>query len=362
MTVHSAGGAGDADAPSAGVQALRLLGRVWAWLFLLTLIAFFTATTPHFFDLFNFQAMGANMAIVLVLALGQTFVIITGGIDLSVGYVMGLATVVISLVMQSLVGHPLPLALLAGAAAGVGVGIVAGLFNGFVVARLNVSPFIATLGTLGIAQGLAYVLSGGPPVSIQIPGLGALGNGFVAYWHADFGLSFFGLPAGVTGPEVRNVMSFVPLQLLYAGALTLICGWLLSSTQFGRHVYAIGGSAKAALRAGIPVRRNLFKVYVLSSVMASLAGLMYVMRYTGGVANSGDALLLSSIAAIVIGGASLFGGEGRMTGTLVGAMIIAVIQNGLVLLGIDPFWQYAAVGAVIILAVLADQAKLRITR
>ena len=108
MTVHSAGGAGDADAPSAGVQALRLLGRVWAWLFLLTLIAFFTATTPHFFDLFNFQAMGANMAIVLVLALGQTFVIITGGIDLSVGYVMGLATVVISLVMQHMVGHPLP--------------------------------------------------------------------------------------------------------------------------------------------------------------------------------------------------------------------------------------------------------------
>lgn len=362
MTVQSARDAGPAGVPSAGVQALRLLGRVWAWLFLLALIAFFSATTPHFFDLFNFQAMGANMAIVLVLALGQTFVIITGGIDLSVGYVMGLATVVISLIMQSMVGYPLPIALATGAAGGVCVGLVAGLFNGFVVARLNVSPFIATLGTLGIAQGIAYVLSGGPPVSIQIPGLGQLGNGFVAYWHPDFGLSFFGLPAGVTGPEVRNVYSFVPLQLLYAGVLTLFCGWLLAGTQFGRHVYAIGGSAKAALRAGIPVRRNLFKVYVLSSVMASLAGLMYVMRYTGGVANSGDALLLSSIAAIVIGGASLFGGEGRITGTLVGAMIIAVIQNGLVLLGIDPFWQYAAVGAVIILAVLADQAKLRITR
>jgi ribose transport system permease protein len=110
------------------------------------------------------------------------------------------------------------------------------------------------------------------------------------------------------------------------------------------------------------VKRNLMKVYVLSSVMAALAGLMYVLRYTGGVANSGDALLLSSIAAIVIGGASLFGGEGRIVGTLVGAMIIAVIQNGLVLYGIDPFWQYAAVGAVIILAVLADQAKLRIAR
>ena len=362
MTVQSSGGADTAGAPGVGVQAVRLIGRVWAWLFLLALIAFFTATAPHFFDLFNFQAMGANTAIVLVLALGQTFVIITGGIDLSVGYVMGLATVVISLIMQNMVGYPLPVALLAGMAGGLGVGITAGLFNGFVVARLNVSPFIATLGTLGIAQGLAFVLSGGPPVSIQIPGLGALGNGYVVYWHSTFGLGLFGLPEGVTGPEMRNVRSFIPLQLLYAGVLTATCAYLLSSTQFGRHVYAIGGSAKAALRAGIPVKRDLFKVYVLSSVMASLAGLMYVLRYTGGVASSGDALLLSSIAAIVIGGASLFGGEGRIGGTRVGAMIIAVIQNGLVLLGIDPFWQYAAVGAVIILAVLADQAKLRIVR
>ncbi len=362
MTVQSSGDVGTADVPTSGVQLLRLLGRVWAWLFLLALVAFFGATTPHFFDLFNFQAMGANMAIVLVLALGQTFVIITGGIDLSVGYVMGLATIVISLIMQNMVGYPLPVALAAGAAGALAVGVVAGLFNGFVVARLNVSPFIATLGTLGIAQGLAYVLSGGPPVSINIAGLGQLGNGFVAYWHQTFGFGLFAVPEGVTGPEMRNVSSFIPLQLLYAGVLTAFCGWLLSSTQFGRHVYAIGGSSKAALRAGIPVKRNLMKVYVLSSVMASIAGLMYVMRYTGGVANSGDALLLSSIAAIVIGGASLFGGEGKITGTLVGAMIIAVIQNGLVLCGIDPFWQYAAVGAVIILAVLADQAKLRIAR
>ena len=170
------------------------------------------------------------------------------------------------------------------------------------------------------------------------------------------------MPAGVTGPEVRNVQGYIPLQLLYAGFLTAVCAWLLSSTKFGRYVYAIGGNSKAALRAGIPVTRNLIKVYVLSSIMATVAGLMYVMRYTGGVANSGDALLLSSIAAIVIGGASLFGGEGRITGTLVGAIIIAVIQNGLVLYGIDPFWQYSAVGAVIILAVLSDQAKLRISR
>lgn len=345
-----------------GKVALALLGRVWAWLFLALLVLFFSVTTPHFFDLFNFQAMGANTAVVLVLALGQTFVIITGGIDLSVGYVMGLATIVISMVMRELLGYPFPIVVLAGLAAGLAVGLAAGLINAIVIARLEVSPFIATLGTLGIAQGIAYVLSGGPPVSIPLPGLGTLGNGYAIYWHPDAGLSFFGMPAGIAGPEVRRVSGFVPYQILYAGILTIICVWLLARTRFGRHVYAIGGSAKAALRAGIPVKRNLFKVYILSSVMASLAGFMYVLRYTGGVANSGDALLLSSIAAIVIGGASLMGGEGRILGTLVGAMIIAVIQNGLVLLGIDPFWQYAAVGVVIILAVLVDKAKFRIAR
>ena len=350
------------DAIGGGGQALKLLGRVWAWLFLAALVAFFSVTTPHFFDLFNFQAMGANAAVVLVLALGQTFVIITGGIDLSVGYVMGLATIIISLVMQSLVGYPLPLAVLAGLFSAVGVGLAAGLLNGGIIAKLQVSPFIATLGTLGIAEGIAYVLSGGPPVSIPMPGLGNLGNGYLLYWHPQQGFSLFGMPVGVVGAEVRNVRGFLPYQILYAAIATGACAWLLASTRFGRHVYAIGGSAKAALRAGIPVQRNLFKVYVLSSVMAALAGFMYVLRYTGGVANSGDALMLSSIAAIVIGGASLLGGEGRILGTLVGAMIIAVIQNGLVLLGIDPFWQYAAVGVVIILAVLADKAKVRIAR
>lgn len=349
-------------APRVSERGLTLLGRVWAWLFFAVLVLFFSLTTPHFFDLFNFQAMGANAAVMLVLALGQTFVIITGGIDLSVGYVMGLATIVISLTMQTLVGYPFPVAVLAGLLAGLGVGVCAGLINGAIIAKLKVPPFIATLGTLGIAQGLAYVLSGGPPVSIPLPGLGTLGNGYVFYHHPDFGLSLFTMPDGVSGVEIRRTSGFVPFQVLYAAFLTAALAWLLSATRFGRHVYAIGGSAKAALRAGIPVERNIFKVYVLSSVMASLAGFMYVLRYTGGVANSGDAMMLSSIAAIVIGGASLLGGEGRILGTLVGALIIAVIQNGLVLLGIDPFWQYAAVGVVIILAVLADQAKWKIAR
>ncbi len=359
-TETSKGVGGDTVAPTTWVNLFKLMSRYSAWIFLAVLIAFFSVTTPHFLDLFNFQAMGANMAIILVLALGQTFVIITGGIDLSVGFVMGLATIVISLIMRSMIGYPLPVALLAGAAGGLSIGLLAGIFNGFLVAHLGIVPFIATLGTYGIAQGIAYVLSGGPPVSIPLPGLGELGNGYVAYWHDTFGFSLFTMPNGIPVKEIRNVQGYIPLQFLYAIVLTVFCGWLLAYTKFGRYVYAIGGNSKAALRAGISVKRNLIKIYALSGVMAAFAGLLYVMRYTGGVADSGDALLLSSIAAIAIGGASLLGGEGRISGTLVGAMIIAVIQNGLVLYGIDPFWQYTAVGVVIILAVLSDRAKARI--
>ena len=333
---------------------------------LLLIMAIFTALSPNFLAPESLILMTRHVAMNALLALGMLLVVLNGGIDLSVGSTVGLTGVVAGLMLRGVTIPGIGVTAYAPVwviiIVAVAVGALVGWVNGLVITRWKVAPFIATLGTLGIAQGLAFVLSGGPPVSIQIPGLGALGNGYVVYWHSTFGLGLFGLPEGVTGPEMRNVRSFIPLQLLYAGVLTATCAYLLSSTQFGRHVYAIGGSAKAALRAGIPVKRDLFKVYVLSSVMASLAGLMYVLRYTGGVASSGDALLLSSIAAIVIGGASLFGGEGRIGGTLVGAMIIAVIQNGLVLLGIDPFWQYAAVGAVIILAVLADQAKLRIVR
>lgn len=335
----------------------HLMGQMWAVYFLLALVVFFSIIAPGFFDIFNFQAVGANMAILLVLGLGQTFVIISAGIDLSTGFVMGLASVTASVVMQSMTGQPLPVILLTGFVVTMAIGLVAGSINGFLVANLKVPPFIATLGSYSIAEGLAYVLSGGPPVSISTRGLSFFGNGFVLYYHHAAGIGLFGPPAGVDGADVRDLVTLLPLQVVYVIAAAAFCGWLLGKTRFGRHVYAVGGNPKAASRAGIPLARTLFKIYVLSALFASLAGFLYVIRYNGGVANAGDALTMSSIAAIAIGGASLFGGEGRILGTVVGALIIAVIQNGLVILGIDPFWQYVAVGIVIILAVLVDQAK-----
>lgn len=341
---------------------MTFLSNIWAWLFLLLLVIFFSIAAPGFCNLFNFQALGTNMSVLLVLALGQTFVIISGGIDLSVGFVMGLSSVCAAMAMQKLAGQPLVVLVAVGLSVALLVGLVAGSINGFLVSRLKVPPFIATLGSLGIAQGIAYVLSGGPPVSVNSRALGFLGNGFVLYYHPDAGFHFFGPPPGIAGIALRHVSGFLPLPVIYLVVITLACGWLTARTRFGRHLYAVGGNSKAASRAGIPVNRHIFRIYVMSSIFAGLAGFLYVLRYSGGVANAGDALMLSSIAAIVIGGASLFGGEGKILGTVVGALIISVLQNGLIIEGVDPFWQYAAVGAVIILAVLMDQAKARIIR
>ena len=155
-------------------------------------------------------------------------------------------------------------------------------------------------------------------------------------------------------------MGYVPMMVVWMTIILLATHWLLSRTQFGQHVYAIGGNSRAATRAGIPVGRNLVIAYMLSAGLSGLAGFLYVTRYTGGAASGGEALLLQSIAAIVIGGASLMGGAGTIVGTFIGALIIAIIQNGMVILGIDPFWQYVAVGVVIILAVLVDQARARL--
>jgi ribose transport system permease protein len=251
---------------------------------------------------------------------------------------------------------------LAGLAAGAVAGLVAGGINGLLIARLGVPPFIVTLGMLGIARGIGFLLSGGLPVSVQVQGLGQVGNGSLLYYHPQVGLSFLSPPPGLQGADLRQVVGILPHPLTLMVILVLVCHWLLSSTRFGQHTYAIGGNREAALRAGIPVQRHTIQVYMLSALLAAVAGVLYTTRFTNGAANAGDALLLDSIAAVVIGGASLFGGEGRISGTLIGALIIAVIQNGLVILAINPFWQFVAVGTVIILAVLVDQARARLVR
>lgn len=353
--------ASPAPSPSARGRALQTIGQAWAWLFLLILLVIFSLTGEGFLSAFNLQSILANMAIVLIMALGQTFVILSAGIDLSTGYVMGMASVVGAIVMSSLAQTlPVPLAILIGMVAGLASGMTAGLVNGLIIARLNVPPFIATLGMLSIARGIGFVLSGGMPRPIFIENLGQLGNGFLLYVHPEAGVSFLSQPPGLEAAQLRQVVGILPHPVTVSIILVIACYWVLSKSKFGLYTYAVGGNSEASLRAGIPVRNHIIKIYVLSGGMAAVAGLLYNVRFTNGAANAGEALLITSIAAVVIGGASLFGGEGTIIGTVIGTLIIAVITNGFVILGINAFWQFIAIGVVIILAVLVDQAKARL--
>lgn len=337
---------------------LDILSRFWAWIFLLAMVIFFSIAGNGFLTPFNLQSILANMAILTIIAAGQTYVIISGGIDLSAGWVMGMTAVVSATVMNSFPeGSPLWLIVLSGAVVGLIAAWIAGLVNGVLIAKLNVPPFIATLGMFGIARGVGFLLSGGMPVAIYVKGLGFLGNGYLFYTHPTAGWSFLTPPPGLQQIDLRNMTGWVPFVVLFMLVVLVFAHLLLSRSKFGLHTYAIGGNKEAALRAGIPVARRTITIYLLSATFAAFAGLVYNVRFTNGAANAGEAMLLDTVAAVVIGGASLFGGAGTVIGTLIGALIISVLANGLVIMRVNPFWQFIAVGVVIIIAVLIDQAR-----
>lgn len=337
---------------------LETISRLWAWLFLLGMVVFFSIAGNGFLTPFNLQAILANMAILTIIALGQTYVIISGGIDLSVGWIMGMAAVISATIMNSWPeSTPMWLIVVSGLIVGMIAAWIAGLVNGVLIARLNVPPFIATLGMFGIARGIGFLLSGGMPVPIYVKGIGFLGNGFLFYYHPAAGWSFLAPPAGLVQSDLRNMTGYFPFIVIVMLVMLLIAHIVLSRTTFGLHTYAIGGNREAAMRAGIPVARRTAAIYMLSATFAAIAGLLYNVRFTNGAANAGEAMLLDTVAAVVIGGASLFGGAGTVIGTLIGALIISVLANGLVILRVNPFWQFIAVGIVIIIAVLIDQAR-----
>jgi len=318
------------------------IARLRAWIFLILLVTFFevwsrvASGTSFLFNPYNIQSISVYTTAPLLLALGQTFVIISSGIDLSVGFIMGLAAVVAAHVANIATTELglglLPAALLA-IAAGILVSVVPGLVNGWLIAHLRVPPFIGTLGMYGVTQGAAYVIAVGATVPIHNSVYTWIGNGKL-------------------GP--------FPFIVLLTALVVLAAHYLLSQTRFGQHTYALGASRNAAIRAGIDWRRQTMKLYLLSAVCAGLAGALYTGRFLAGAAEAGEPLLLDSIAAVVIGGASLFGGSGTIAGTVAGSLVIAVIQYGLVFIDVEPFWQFVAVGVVIIISVLVDQAQRRI--
>ena len=321
-------------------NALAFLTRAWPWFFLIGLCVFFEfwARTSYgisfLLNPFNVQSIALFAATPLLLGLGQTFVIIAGGIDLSVGFVMGFAAVVMARVMQWLTPIDPAMALTLGLLAAFAISLLPGWINGTLISRLRVPPFIGTLGMFGVARGAGFLVAGGTTVPVNNNWLFAMGN---------------------------SKLLGVPVPVIITIVAVLVMHYVLSQTRFGQYTYAIGGNRIAAVRSGINVRRHTLFLYMISAACAGLAGMIYTARFSAGAAQAGEPILLDSIAAVVIGGASLFGGSGTIIGTVIGALIIAVIQYGLVFIDVEPFWQFVAVGVVIIVSVLIDQSRERLT-
>jgi ribose transport system permease protein len=327
--VSAASEAAGAKAASPPVDRATALGlralQAGPVLILLVLCAAMAALSPYFLTGRNLSNVGFQASFVAMLALGQLLVIITRGIDLSVGSAVGLAGVVAA---AAATGGALTLALFAA------TGLAVGLANGAVLVWGRVmNPFIVTLGTLGIARGLALVIAGGETRTGLAPVVSTLGSGTLAG---------------------------IPIPVLLVAALALALGTLLGRTQWGRWIYAVGGNADAARRAGIPADRVLFSVYALCGLLAGIGAILVAGRTDSASPQAGQLLELDSITAVIIGGASFMGGRGRVVNVLAGALIIGVIRNGLDLLGVSPFWQLIAVGALVIVSLELDVVRGRL--
>ncbi len=315
-----------------------------AFLALFALIIIFALMSDSFLTTSNLITMTKHVAYNGLLAIGMLFVIITGGIDLSVGSTVGLSGVVAGALLQgweiTVFDATLYPAVWVVIAISLGVGALVGFINGILVTRLNVAPFIATLGMLYVARGAALLLSNGSTFP-KLRGEPELGN---------TGFSFLGLSRPLGIPTAIWIM-------VIAAIVAII---LANRTRFGRWMYAIGGNPRAAQLSGTPVKKVTVWVYVISGLCAAMAGLIITSELTAAAPQTGDTFELNAIAAVVIGGASLMGGRGTVKGALIGAFVIGFLSDGLVLIGVSSFWQTVIKGLVIILAVALDQVQERL--
>jgi ribose transport system permease protein len=310
-----------------GDAALKLLRQLGPLLALLLMSGVLGALSPHFLTLDNLINIFRQSSVSALLALGQLLVIITAGIDLSVGSIMGLCCVVAAMMLKS--GAPAWASILATLA----IGGALGLINGLLFTKLRLPhPFIPTLGMMNVARGLALIISGGFPIS-ELP--------------SDFRFLGAGQIARVPMPVIIVVMVYASFHLF------------LARTTLGRDIYAIGGNRQAAALSGIPVDRRLNMVYALSGALAALGAIVLAGRMNSGFPLAGVGAELDAIAAAIIGGASFFGGAGTAWGTLTGALIMGVLRNGLNLLDVSAHWQAVVIGAVIVAAVWIDVLRQR---
>ncbi|MGL4676296.1 MAG: ABC transporter permease [Brevinema sp.] len=284
----------------------------------------FSLISPYFFRTNNLLTVALQSSIIAIVAIGQTMVLITGGIDLSLGSVIGLSGMTSSFLIVH--GIPIPLAILAGML----TGLLVGLCNGILVVYGKLPPFVVTLGTMSIVRGFALILTNGIPISGIPDTFAVLGNG-----------NLLGVP--------------IPVWIMLF--LTIFFHYLLTKTPLGLYIHASGSNLQAAKLSGIDTNRTIIFVYMSSGFLASIAGLIFTSRVLSGQPTAGTGYELYAVASSVIGGTSLSGGEGIVSGTLIGALIIGVLRNGLNLVGVSAFLQEVLIGVVIIVAVFIDRIK-----
>ena len=303
-----------------------MIQRLLPFLTLVVLFIALSIASPHFLTATNLSSVVRQTAVFNIMALGMTMVIISSGVDLSVGSILAMGGLMGTMAMSK--GQPI----LLGVAVGLLTGAFFGFLNGLLITQLKISPFIVTLGTMGIVRGLALVVSNGLPVH-EIP--------------KDF--SYLG----------EGTVVGVPFVLLLLVACALLVHFILENTRLGRYTFAIGSNTDAAVYAGIPVKFHTTAIYAICGLLTGLAGMIEASRLMTGQPTAGQGYELQAIAAVVIGGGSLRGGEGSVVGTLIGGFIMGLLANGCDLLGINPYVQQVIIGAVIILAVSVDELRKR---
>ena len=292
------------------------------------LLVFFGTFSPYFFNFKNLITVALQTSVIGIIAVGMTFVIITGGIDLSVGAILALSGVVTATAIKSW-GMPVPAAVICG----LFTGLLAGFLNGVMVVSLELPPFIATLGTMMILRGVSLLITQGTPIS----GLGE---------------SFGKISGGYT-------FGIIPNPVMYFLIIALFFSWVLKATTLGKYIYAFGSNKDAARLSGLRTRFIETFAYSLNGVLCGVSGVILTSRLVSAQATEGLGYELDAIAAVVIGGASLSGGIGTVVGTIIGALMITTLRNGLNMLNVSNFWQQIAIGVVVLLAVSIDRIKNR---
>jgi rhamnose transport system permease protein len=315
--------------PSSPMLLLMRFREVGIFLFIILLIAVVSLLSPYFLTVANFRDILLNISILTIVGLGQMMVIITRGIDLSVGSMIGLVAMMVSFMIVAFPELNPVVALLLG----IVLGAVLGSINGAIITWGNVPPIIATLGTLSIYRGMVFLYSQGTWINaFEMP--------------EQFRLLSKGTPLGV--PNLILIAAVVAVGIFY----------FLNYTQTGRNIYAVGSNPEAANVAGVRVQRIIFLVYILSGVLCGMAGVLWASRFESAQTNTALGFELQTVAAPVVGGVNIFGGSGTVLGVVLGAFLLGIIENALTIVRISPFWQLAIQGMLILLAVIVDSAIL----